>query len=109
MSIAFEGLRDVVLVGAGAVGTLTLEHGWGWVLAQYHARAAKAKAQATDLYAEINGQVKTTVDAALADKVDGLNAAAGIVKTGESRLAALEQKVFGAVQSAATVLPPNKL
>lgn len=24
-------------IAIGVVGTLTLEHGWGWVLAKYHA------------------------------------------------------------------------
>lgn len=24
-------------VGVGVVGTLVIEHGWGWVLAKYHA------------------------------------------------------------------------
>lgn len=25
----------------GAIGALTIEHGWGWVLAQYHQRTGK--------------------------------------------------------------------
>lgn len=28
-------------IAVGAIGALTLEHGWGWVLAQYHERTSK--------------------------------------------------------------------
>lgn len=28
-------------VSIGVVGTLFVEHGWGWVLAQYHQRTGK--------------------------------------------------------------------
>lgn len=31
----------VIGVIVGALGTLTLEHGWGWVLAKYHAWRGK--------------------------------------------------------------------
>lgn len=32
------------LVGLGWLGWLTVKHGWGWVLAKLHARAAEAEA-----------------------------------------------------------------
>lgn len=28
-------------IAIGAIGALTIEHGWGWVLAQYHQRTGK--------------------------------------------------------------------
>lgn len=28
-------------LAAGAIGALTIEHGWGWVLAQWHERTGK--------------------------------------------------------------------
>lgn len=31
----------IVGVVVGALGALTLEHGWGWVLAKYHAWRGK--------------------------------------------------------------------
>jgi len=31
----------LLLIAAGAVGALVLEHGWGWILAQYHAGTDK--------------------------------------------------------------------
>ena len=34
-------LGIIVLLAAGAVGALTIEHGWGWVLAKINAVKAK--------------------------------------------------------------------
>lgn len=31
----------VVGIIVGAIGILTVEHGWGWVLAQWHERTGK--------------------------------------------------------------------
>lgn len=28
-------------IAIGAIGALVIEHGWGWVLAQYHQRTGK--------------------------------------------------------------------
>lgn len=27
----------IVYLAVGAIGALTIEHGWGWILAKYHA------------------------------------------------------------------------
>lgn len=34
---------SVLIMGIviGAIGALTIEHGWGWILAQYHQRTGK--------------------------------------------------------------------
>ena len=34
-------LGIVVLLAAGAIGALTIEHGWGWILAKFNAVKAK--------------------------------------------------------------------
>lgn len=31
----------IIGIVVGAIGALTLEHGWGWILAQYHQRTGK--------------------------------------------------------------------
>jgi hypothetical protein len=44
-------MNTIIAMAAGAacvglvwLGVLTIKHGWGWVLAKYHARVAKAEA-----------------------------------------------------------------
>lgn len=59
--ILLDAGRDLALLGGGAVGALTLEHGWGWVVAQWKARTAKVKAQADSLFTEVTSQVKAAV------------------------------------------------
>lgn len=34
-------LSFIIGVAVGAIGALTIEHGWGWVLAQWHQRTGK--------------------------------------------------------------------
>ena len=58
---------DMILVGAGALGALTIEHGWGWVLARYHAYVATAQAKAKDTYGEITSQVDAATKGILSD------------------------------------------
>jgi hypothetical protein len=48
-----------VVVALGYLGWLTLKHGWGWVLAQYHKRVASAKSKASaDIMAVIEPRLK---------------------------------------------------
>lgn len=61
-----------IVAGASAVGTLTIEHGWGWVLAKYKARKARLASQGGDLLA---------IGKALADRVIALEKDVGALKT----------------------------
>ena len=60
MSLAFDtfSVGTVAGIAIGAVGALTLEHGWGYVLARYHAYVATAKNKADSVYAEVTAQVE---------------------------------------------------
>lgn len=31
----------IIGIVIGAIGALTIEHGWGWILAQYHQRTGR--------------------------------------------------------------------
>lgn len=77
--IAFDTgtLLGVVI---GALAALTIEHGWGWVLAQYHARKARAESQAKSLYDEVSGAVRAAIAPLRAD-LDALKADVDAIKT----------------------------
>jgi hypothetical protein len=77
------------LVVIGAVGALTVEHGWGWVLARYHAYRDAAQKGAADIYAELQAQVKDAVDAKMVPIADAL----ADVRDLAGRLAKVEQTV----------------
>jgi hypothetical protein len=76
-------------IAGGALGALTIEHGWGWVVAKIKAWRARATSQAGDLYFEMQGQVKAEVDRRFGDAA----AAADLVKTFADRLTSIEQVV----------------
>ena len=65
-----------VLIAAGAVGALTIEHGWGWVLGKV--KAYRAKAQTT--FDEVTAQV-TAATADLAGKVSSIESEIAAIKT----------------------------
>ena len=73
-------INDGVFIGIGAIVALTIEHGWGWVLAQYHARTAAAEAQAKTIFDEITGQVQAAVKPIAAD-VEAIKAAVAGLQT----------------------------
>jgi len=56
-------LTTLIALAVGAIGALTIEHGWGWVLAKYHAYRAQAQKAAGDVYAEVQAQTKGLQDA----------------------------------------------
>ena len=59
------GISSAMLIaaGAGALGALTLEHGWGWVLARIKAY----KAQSKTVFEEVTAQVKDATSGLVAD------------------------------------------
>ena len=60
-------------VAFGAAGALTLEHGWGWVLATVKAYIAKEKAKASAAVANLDS-IKATIEAHLGPVTGALTA-----------------------------------
>lgn len=81
MSLAFDTFSVGTLAGvaAGAVGALTIEHGWGWVLSTYRAYVARAKTKADSVYAEVTSQVEAATKE-ITGRVTALEAAVDAIK-----------------------------